>query len=260
MARQKKEAVPSSSEKASTSKILDTSDYTTEMPKKSSGAGRTRNYAKLVYPSKEAYEEWYQRNRYDQDGNEIPHYDGADGYGDAPDNWLEILDDCHVPALISPLHAMDRNPDGTLKKPHYHVLLMFDGVKTREQADRIFDQIHGVGREEIQSVRGYARYLTHLDNPEKYQYKEPVRCLGGADYDAITYLPGDDLVNVMDMMEYIRANNIQSFAAFCDICKKNNPEWFKVIVLHRMAYIIKEYIKSVHWENQQMINEMNDRR
>ncbi len=247
MAEHKKGAAPQATDEAPHSSI-DTNNDTPKQNQKSSGNGRTRNFAKLVYPTKEYYEQWYEEHPCDTETGEVtPHYDGADGYGDAPDNWMDILDGFHVGALISPLHAYDRNPDGTLKKPHFHVMLMFEGVKTQKQADEIFDAIHGVGKEEIQSARGYARYLQHLDNPEKYQYKERPKCLGGIDYDAIIHLPGDDTANVKDMMKYIRVNQISSFAEFCDICATNNEEWFNALV-HRSAYIIKEYIKSIQWE------------
>ena len=257
MPTQRKKNVVSSAKTettSSTSSLSETND-TPKTAKKSSGTGRTRNFAKLVYPTQEQYEKWYAEHPTycDTETGEIidtPHYDGKDGYGEAPDNWIEILNDTHVACLISPLHALDVNPDGTIKKPHYHVMLMFEGVKTQAQANEIFDRIAGVGKEEVQSARGYARYLLHLDNPEKHQYKEKPLCLGGVDYDAIIHLPGDDTANVKDMMRYIRVNQIRSFAQFCDICAMNNEEWFNALV-HRTAYIIKEYIKSVEWETKQ---------
>lgn len=106
-----------------------------------SGRGRTRNFATVVYPES------------------------------APENWFDILAEMKIPAFVSPLHNMDVNPTGEVKKEHYHVMIMFEGVKTVEQALDVFRQIGGVEYcEQIQSLRGYARYLCHLDNPEKHQY------------------------------------------------------------------------------------------
>ena len=102
---------------------------------------RTRNYSTVVYPES------------------------------APENWQMILQEQCVPALISPIHNKDINCDGDLKKEHYHVMIMFDGVKTQEQAREVFELIGGVGAEPIKSVRAYARYLCHLDNPDKTHYK-----------------------------------------------------------------------------------------
>src|SRR5699024_11179639 len=39
----------------------------------------------------------------------------------APEDWREIIDDLHVPWIESPLHDKDVNPDGEIKKPHWHV-------------------------------------------------------------------------------------------------------------------------------------------
>lgn len=45
-----------------------------------------------------------------------------------PKNWLELLQ--NEPVAISPLHDKDVNPDGTLKKPHYHIVLNYKGNKS----------------------------------------------------------------------------------------------------------------------------------
>lgn len=185
------------------------------------GRGRLRNFATVVYPES------------------------------APENWLEVLDGLHVPAFVSPLHNQDINPDGSPKKPHWHVLIMFAGVKTKEQAQAVIDAIGGVGCESVSTVRGYARYLVHADNPEKAQYsKSDVRAFSGADYDAITHLPTDDVKMVREMMEYIRVNQITSFAQFADVCAVDHEEWFRALVT-KSTYFIKEYIKSLVWETSQ---------
>ena len=48
-------------------------------------------------------------------------------------------------------------------------MIMYDGKKSIEQAKENFDKIGGVGCEIVNSTRGYARYLCHLDNPDKEQ-------------------------------------------------------------------------------------------
>ena len=52
-----------------------------------------------------------------------------------------------VQAFVSPLHDSDKKDDGSLKKSHFHVLMMYDGVKTPEQAREIFESFGGVGCE-----------------------------------------------------------------------------------------------------------------
>ena len=55
----------------------------------------------------------------------------------APQNWRELLDECHVSWVESPLHDKDINPDGTVKKPHWHIILLFDGNKSYDQIKRL---------------------------------------------------------------------------------------------------------------------------
>lgn len=59
----------------------------------------------------------------------------------AAENWRDILEQEFVPCFISPYHDKDINADGSVKKPHFHIIIMFDSVKTEEQARIIFDKI-----------------------------------------------------------------------------------------------------------------------
>src|SRR5699024_8223215 len=60
----------------------------------------------------------------------------------APENWIDILQKEYVKMVVSPLHDKDVNPDDTLKKAHYHVLFMFDGVKSYNQVKSILDSFN----------------------------------------------------------------------------------------------------------------------
>ena len=81
----------------------------------------------------------------------------------APKDWQDILSSHCVPAFTSPLHDKATNPTGEPKKPHYHVVLMFEGKQSIEQFQEIFNTIGGDGCEVVKSLRSYARYLGHLD-------------------------------------------------------------------------------------------------
>lgn len=187
--------------------------------KKSSGRGRTRNFATVIYPES------------------------------APENWQEILVEQFVPAFISPLHDKDVNPTGELKKEHYHVIIMFEGVKTTEQAKAIFEKIGGVGCEIVQSLRGYARYLCHLDNPEKAQYKtDEVRALCGADYITTIGLVTDKYLSIGEMIDFCQEHNIVSYADLLEYARLNNFGWFRVLC-DNGTVVMKEYLKSRHWTN-----------
>ena len=186
------------------------------MAEKSSTA-RTRNFATVVYPES------------------------------APENWKDILSSEFIPAFISPLHDQDINPGGETKKAHFHVILMFDSTKTNEQAKEVFDKIAGVGLERVNSIRGYARYLCHLDNPEKKQYKtEDVIALCGADYNGVIGLPTDKYKAIKEMMQYCIENRIYSYAQLLEYASENRFDWFRVLC-DNGTVVIKEYLKSRSW-------------
>lgn len=185
--------------------------------KSSSGRGRTRNFATVVYEES------------------------------APANWQEILSEQFVPCFISPLHDKDINPGGEPKKAHWHVMIMFEGVKTPDQAKAIFDLIGGVGLEVVQSLRGYARYLCHMDNPEKHQYSpEDVRSLCGADYTGAIGLVTDKYKAIREMILFCKENGIVSYAELLEYCSEQRFDWFRVLC-DNGTVVMKEYLKSVTW-------------
>lgn len=182
------------------------------------GAGRTRNYATCVY------------------------------LDSAPSNWREIVSDAKIPCFISPLHDKDFNADNTPKKPHYHVFVMYDSVKTKEQATEFFKSFGGVGCETVNSLRGYARYLCHLDNPEKHQYSvDDVTSFGGADYMQAIGTAADKAKAIREMLAYIEENDITCFADLAMYSSINRSDWFDALI-NSCAYFIKEYIKSRTWK------------
>lgn len=185
--------------------------------KKTSGGVRTRNFATVVYPDS------------------------------APPEWLSILQEQFIPGFVSPLHDADINPGGESKKPHYHVLITYDSLKTCEQAKQVFDKIGGVGCEVVQSIRGYARYLCHLDNPEKAQYsKDAVVCLSGADYASVIGLASDKYKALAEMEEFCERYNVFSFYALSRYASLHRTDWSRILKDCGAVYM-REYLNSRKW-------------
>lgn len=88
----------------------------------------------------------------------------------APVDWKEQLSLKGISFAVSPLHDKDINPTGEKKKEHYHIILSFPGPTTDKTVKQIMDSINQPIPIALESVRGYYRYFTHKDNPEKYQY------------------------------------------------------------------------------------------
>lgn len=185
--------------------------------KKKSGTGRTRNFATVLYPES------------------------------AKENWLSILEELKIPAFVSPLHKDDVNANGEKKKEHYHIILMFDGVKTEEQVKIIFELIGGVGCEKVNSIRGYARYLCHLDNPEKASYnKSDVISLNGADYLSVISLPTDRYGTIKEMIQFCKDNDVFSYSDLLEYAMENKEDWFASLC-DNSTLVMKEYLKSKSW-------------
>ena len=185
--------------------------------KKASTPKRYRNFATIVYPES------------------------------APAGWQEVLSSYHVPAFISPLHDKDILPDGTKKKPHYHVMLMYEGVKSYDQVMEVTKSLGGVGIETIGSISGYARYLCHTDDADKVKYSpDDVKCIAGANYYDITSLPSDRYKALNDMCQYCKDNNIVSLADFADYCRESRSDWFRLLT-DNSTYFIDKYLKSADW-------------
>jgi len=184
---------------------------------KNQSSGRTRNFATVIYPES------------------------------AVDNWQQILSDYHVPCFISPLHDKDLNVTGEQKKEHYHVMIMFDGLKTTDQALEIINSIGGVGCEKIGVLRGYARYLCHLDNPDKYQYPiDQVINLSGACYVDIIGLSSDKYVAIGDMIDFCLSDNIFSYSDLLIYSRLHRQDWFRVLC-DSGTMVMREFLKSRTW-------------
>ena len=100
----------------------------------------------------------------------------------APPDWIEQIKLQGLRAAISPLHDKDLNADEAEKKPHWHVILCWDGPTTANVAKAVTDKLCAPAPQGLASVKGYYRYLTHQDNPEKHQYDaNEIQHIGGFD-------------------------------------------------------------------------------
>ena len=162
--------------------------------------------------------------------------------------WKDILRGWCCQALLSPLHDKDKNPDETAKKPHYHLLVMFDGPRSQSLMEEKFAELGGVGCQACNSARGYARYLCHMDNPEKYQYPvEQVEAFGGANYLDIIALESDRRATIAEMCDWCDEAGCISFAELCREARRNHPVWWQAITSNS-TLIMFRYIRSLEDE------------
>lgn len=188
--------------------------------KNESSSNRTRNWATIVYPES------------------------------APKDWLDKLAELKVPTLVSPLHDRDVNANGEVKKEHYHVILMYQSVKSQAQVKSMFATFGGVGTEHVQSMRGYARYLCHLDNPEKAQYdtKDVKQLCGVNDYISMIGSESNTRDMIKQMLMYCRDNGIYEFSDLAFYAMDNREDWYNVLASNPMVFV-RETLRSMAYLN-----------
>lgn len=162
------------------------------------------------------------------------------------DDSLSMICDMRVPAFLSPLHDSDLREDdsGEFKKPHYHLMFMFEGNKSFDQFRELVAPLGAVGAERIESKRTYARYLCHLDelDPKKHIYPiGNVLSFGGADYEQIINLPADRYNAVREMIAYCEEHNIVSYSALLTYSMWHNDVWFRSLC-DNSTFVMKEYL------------------
>ena len=135
-----------------------------------------------------------------------------------PTDWIEQLKQSGLQVAISPLHDRDINADNTPKKPHYHIILIYSGPTTYNNVATFTASINGTIPQPLEQVRGYYRYLTHQDNPEKAQYDpKDIICLNGFDIRDFVELTKAEILKIKkDLQALIRDNGIYEYADFMD--------------------------------------------
>lgn len=150
-----------------------------------------------------------------------------------PSNWIEILKESHLP-IFYVLHDKDMNPDNLeKKKAHYHVMIMFESPRTKDNAVEFINSFGGVGCELVKTRRGMARYLIHRDNPEKYQYSsDDVVCLGGADFFETTQNNADEFQILDEIINYIKDYKIENILEIYDMAlsEVHCSDWRRVVI------------------------------
>lgn len=150
----------------------------------------------------------------------------------APADWREQIQKAGIMAAISPLHDKDVNATGEPKKAHYHVILVYGSPTTFKNVEAFTKRLNQPIPQPLEQVRGYYRYFTHMDNPEKAQYSPSgITTLNGFDIGDYVDMTKSEVTKALRaMMEYIRENDIMEYADLMDMtmCEGVPPEWFDV--------------------------------
>lgn len=168
----------------------------------------------------------------------------------APADWLDRLRDLHVPMAISPMHDKDVFPKdftdengiehkaGEIKKPHRHVLICFHGKKSLVQVYQMIQGTLGTTAvkfiKALDDARGSFRYLTHMDDADKAQYKSSeVILISGFDADGMM-APTKAETNAIrsEVLSWIRETECVDYSDLVFFCQDDEPDWLDYVAQH----------------------------
>ena len=137
----------------------------------------------------------------------------------APNNWREFLQKTALQCAISPLHDKDINPDGEPRKAHYHIILIYSGPTSFNVVRSLCESLNQPIPQPLEQVRGYYRYLTHKDNPEKAQYSEgDIQTLNGFDISDYIELTRSEVISIKKhLQQIIREADIIEYSDLIDL-------------------------------------------
>ena len=164
----------------------------------------------------------------------------------APENWRDILDEMHIEWVESPLHDKDTNPNGEAKKPHWHVLLMFGGVKAYEQVIELIEPLNCPTPTRVHNCKSLIRYMAHLDNPDKVQYDiSKIVAHGGVDVmDLLKPSSSERYTFIKEMQAWCREFDITEFSDLMDYAASERLDDWYPLLCDNCAFVMNQYLKS----------------
>lgn len=157
----------------------------------------------------------------------------------APNDWLDLLQQKGVSFAVSPLHDKDINPTGEIKKSHYHIILNYSGPTTFNSVQELTNSLNQPIPIPLEQIKGYFRYFTHKDNPEKYQYNEnDIRLFNGFDALEFNELSKSEVqFYIREIQNLIRENNICEYCELLDHLLDNElKECYDVASNHTLLF------------------------
>ena len=167
-----------------------------------------------------------------------------------PDNYLDILEEMHIPFVLSPWHDKDVNKEtGEFKKAHKHGALFFDSLKSYSQvSDLLTSKLNTPAHVEIvMSPKGMYDYFIHAENPKKTRYNiEDIESGCGFELDKFLIENNSDkfLSTVIDIIE---EHNFTEFNSLVRYARKEDIVLLNLIV--NKTYFFAKYLDSRRHSN-----------
>lgn len=167
----------------------------------------------------------------------------------APADFIDRMRESGMEGLAMK-HDRDVTAAGEEKEPHWHVVVRFSHAVNAKEAKAVLTSF-GVKEASVQyrdSWTAVARYLCHMDDPNKAQYNPAdVVEFGGADYLSAINRAADKYRIIGEMTTWAKENHVYSFSKLMDYAKTENQEWFMALC-DNSAIIMREYMKSYRYD------------
>lgn len=166
----------------------------------------------------------------------------------APSDWVESLQSRVVPFAVSPLHDHCLDDNGQPKKPHYHIILTYDGPTTYNHVLELTRSLNQPIPLRVESLSGAYAYLTHSNSPEKYQYSsDDIRLFNGFKVPRLSGGKGDKMMARLQLCSIIRERDIVEFSQLVEYVTMNDFSEDVINSLFRDAYFYSQYIRSIRF-------------
>lgn len=191
--------------------------------------------------------------------------EGCEDLTEWREGLLERLRGAGLDWLVSPIHDRDKTATGEDKKPHCHIVAIWDNPTSPKVAyDTLVDAgavvpaiVGDDGKDnpglfiktcKVKSLPHMARYLVHMDDPNKTRYDEAgVSSIGGVDYVALA-LSGADEDEILDaLFDEIDTHCLTTYPQVVRYIKVAHPSW-KSLVYRKFTRQIGEYVRGVRYE------------
>ena len=163
----------------------------------------------------------------------------------APSDWIKQLQETGLQVAISPLHDRDLNATGESKKAHYHIILCYAGPTSYNVVKQLTERLNQPIPQALEQIRGYYRYFTHKDNPEKAQYSDTdIRVLNGFDISDFVELSKSEVMTIKkNLQELIREFDFVEYADLIDYLFDNQLS-LEYEVASNHTYFFDKYLSS----------------
>lgn len=181
----------------------------------------------------------------------------------ANSRWIDRLRLTHIPFAVSPLHdkdvyvqelEQDYDPDHIyefegMKKPHYHVVLKFDSLKSLSQVKCILAEALGdagvVQPFVCHSLRQMVRYFAHLDDPQKYPYDFlQTQTYGLPLKDFLTFSPSEANAIFRNIMSWIRVSGVDEFEDVWNYALDHDSDWCDILTKSNYSFNVTQFLSS----------------